>query len=119
MNVKVAAGPLTVAGVPRVDARVYTVVPDSGVFLALSVGTNPLTAKVVQNNTMPLREKQVVKGERRSIELPAVAVDVPAAKNLYLTVTPVADMFAGQRGLLPGALLLKDTSLSLHRTRSR
>ncbi len=93
--------------------------PDAGAFFALSVGTNPLTAKVVQNNTMPLREKRVLKGERRSIELPAIAVDVPAGKNLYLTVTPVADMFAGQRGPLPGALLLKDTTLSVHRTLSR
>ncbi|MGW1340739.1 alpha/beta hydrolase [Kribbella sp. NPDC002412] len=119
LNLKVATGPLTVSGVPRLDARVYTVLPDAGAFFALSVGTNPLTAKVVQNNTMPLREQRVLRGERRSIELPAIAVDVPAGKNLYLTVTPVADMFAGQRGLLPGALLLKDTSLSVHRTLSR
>ncbi|TDD19416.1 peptidase S15 [Kribbella turkmenica] len=119
VNVKVAAGPLTIAGVPRVDARVYTVLPDSGVFLALSVGTSPLTAKVVQNNTMPLREQRVVKGERRSIELPAIAVDVPAGKNLYLTVTPVADMYAGQRGPLPGVLLLRETTLRVHRILSR
>jgi hypothetical protein len=115
LSVKVATGPVTVAGVPRVDARVYTLLPDAGA----SVGTNPLTAKVVQNNTMPLREKRVVKGERRSIELPAIAVDVPAGKNLYLTVSPVADMFAGQGSPLPGALLLKDTTVSVHRTLSR
>ena len=119
LSVKVAAGPVTVAGVPRVDARVYTLLPDAGAFFALSVGTNPLTAKVVQNNTMPLREKRVVKGERRSIELPAIAVDVPAGQNLYLTVSPVADMFAGQGSPLPGALLLKDTTVSVHRTLSR
>jgi hypothetical protein len=119
LNLKVATGPITVAGVPRLDARVYTMVPDSGAFFALSVGTSPLNAKVVQNNTMPLREKRVVKGERRSIELPAIAVDVPAGKNLYLTVSPVADMFAGQRGPLPGALLLKDSTLRVHRTLSR
>jgi hypothetical protein len=119
LSVKVAAGPLTVAGVPRIDAGVYTLLPDAGAFFALSVGTNPLTAKVVQNNTMPLRETRVVNGERRSIELPAIAVDVPAGKNLYLTVSPVADMFAGQRGPLPGALLLKDATLSVHRTLSR
>ena len=33
-------------------------------------------------------------------------------KNLYLTVTPVADMYAGQRGPLPGALLLKNATLT-------
>jgi ABC-2 type transport system ATP-binding protein len=115
LNLKVAKGPITVAGTPRIDAKVYTLVPDSGAFFALSVGKNPLTAKVVQNNTMPLREERVVKGARRSIELPAIAVDVPAGQNLYLTVTPVADMFAGQRGPLPGALLLKGGTLSIHR----
>ena len=86
--------------------------PDSGAFFALSVGTNPLTARVVQNNTMPLREKHVARGVQRTIELPAIAVDVPAGKNLYLTVTPVADMYAGQRGPLPGALLLKNATLT-------
>ena len=55
---------------------------------------------------------------QRTIELPAIAVDVPARKNLYLTVTPVADMYAGQRGPLPGALLLKNVTLT-YRTLSR
>jgi ABC-2 type transport system ATP-binding protein len=54
----------------------------------------------------------------RTVELAAVAVDVPAGKNLYLTVSPVADMFAGQRGPLPGALLLKTATLT-YRTLSR
>ena len=119
LNLKVAAGPLTIAGVPRIDAKVYSLLPDAGAFFALSVGANALTAKVVQDNTMPLRERRVLKGQSRSIELPAIAVDVPAGKNLYLTVTPVADMFVGQRGPLPGALLLKGATLSVHRTLSR
>ncbi|MFC9692911.1 CocE/NonD family hydrolase [Kribbella sp. NPDC056951] len=118
VNVKIAAGPLTVAGTPRVTANVYTIVPRTPAFLALSVGTNPLTARVIQNNTMPLREKRAAHGTRRTIELPAIAVDVPAGQNLYLTVSPVADMFAGQRAPLPGALLLKNTTVS-YRTISR
>jgi len=119
LNLKVAAGPLTIAGVPRIDAKVYSLLPDAGAFFALSVGANALTAQVVQDHTMPLRERRVLKGQSRSIELPAIAVDVPAGKNLYLTVTPVADMFVGQRGPLPGALLLKGATLSVHRTLSR
>ncbi|GAB3925347.1 hypothetical protein GCM10029976_018460 [Kribbella albertanoniae] len=67
---------------------------------------------------MPLREKRAAHGVRRTIELPAIAVDVPAGQNLYLTVSPVADMFAGQRAPLPGALLLKNTTVS-YRTISR
>ena len=118
LNLKIATGPLTVAGTPHLSAKVYTLVPDSGAFFALSVSTNPLTARVVQNNTMPLREKHVAKGVERTIELPAIALDVPAGKNLYLTVTPVADMYAGQRGPLPGALLLKNVTLT-YRTLSR
>ncbi|GAA0618362.1 alpha/beta fold hydrolase [Kribbella sandramycini] len=118
VSVKVASGPLTVAGTPYVTANVYTVVPRSGAFFALSVGTSPLTARVVQNNTMPLRERKAAHGVRRTIELPAIAVDVPAGKNLYLTVAPVADMYAGQRGPLPGALLLKNTTVS-YRTLSK
>ncbi len=118
VNVKIAAGPLTVAGTPRVSANVYTIVPRTPAFLALSVGTSPLTARVIQHNTLPLREKRAAHGVRRTIELPAIAVDVPAGQNLYLTVSPVADMFAGQRAPLPGALLLKNTTVS-YRTISR
>ncbi|MGW6275922.1 CocE/NonD family hydrolase [Kribbella sp. NPDC055071] len=113
LNLKIAAGPLTVTGTPRISAKVYTLVPQSSAFFALSVGTNPLTARVVQNNTMPLREQHVAKGVRRTIELPAIAVDVPAGQNLYLTVSPLADMYAGQRAPLPAALLLKNATLSL------
>ncbi|MEU4193924.1 CocE/NonD family hydrolase [Kribbella sp. NPDC026611] len=114
LNLKLAKGPITVAGTPHLTANVYTVVPQSAAYFALSVGTNPLTAKVVQNNTMPLREKHAARGVRRTIELPAIAVDVPAGQNLYLTVAPLADMYAGQRGPIPGALLLKHGVLTVH-----
>jgi len=114
VNVRVARGPITVAGVARLDATVTSMRPDSGAFFALSVGTSPLDAKVVQNNTMPLREKMVVTGARRSIELPGIAVDVPAGKSLFLTVAPVADMYAGQNGRIPAPLRLDDATLYLH-----
>lgn len=117
VNIRLARGPITVAGVPRVDARVSSLLPDSGAFFALSVGTSPLDAKVVQNNTMPLREKSVVHDAQRSIELPGVAVDVPAGESLFLTVSPVADMYAGQNGRLPGVLKLEDTTVKVHRVR--
>ncbi|MFI5736560.1 CocE/NonD family hydrolase [Kribbella sp. NPDC051587] len=118
VSVKIAAGPLTVAGTPHVTANVYTIVPRTPAFLALSVGASPLTARVIQNNTLPLREKRAAHGVRRTIELPAIAVDVPAGQNLYLTVSPIADMYAGQRAPLPGALLLKNTTVS-YRTISK
>ena len=114
VNLPIAKGPVTIAGTPMLTADVYTVIPRSGAYFALSVGTSPLTAKVVQNNTMPLREKATARGVRRTIELPAVAVDVPPGQNLYLTVAPIADMYAGQRGPLPGVMMLKNGVLSVH-----
>ncbi|WP_327634284.1 acetylxylan esterase [Kribbella sp. NBC_00482] len=117
VNLPIAKGPITIAGTPTLSADVYTVIPRSAAYFALSVGKNPLTAKVVQNNTMPLREKYTARGVRRTIELPSIAVDVPAGQNLYLTVAPIADMYAGQRGPLPGVMMLKNGSLSVHLAR--
>ncbi|NUR95037.1 MAG: peptidase S15, partial [Kribbellaceae bacterium] len=117
VNLPIAKGPLTIAGTPTVTADVFTVIPQSAAYFALSVGKNPLTAKVVQNNTMPLREKHTARGVRRTFELPAIAVDVPAGQNLYLTVAPVADMYAGQRGPLPGVMMLKNGILRVHKVR--
>ncbi|MFD7157249.1 CocE/NonD family hydrolase [Kribbella sp. NPDC059898] len=117
VNLPIAKGPITIAGTPAVTANVYTIIPQSAAYFALSVGTNPLTAKVVQNNTMPLREQRAAHGVRRTFELPAIAVDVPKGQNLYLTVAPIADMYAGQRGPLPGLMMLKNGSLSVHQVR--
>ncbi|RZT26287.1 X-Pro dipeptidyl-peptidase-like protein [Kribbella sp. VKM Ac-2569] len=117
VNLPIAKGPITIAGTPTLTADVYTVIPRSAAYFALSVGKNPLTARVVQNNTMPLREKYTARGVRRTIELPAIAVDVPAGQNLYLTVAPIADMYAGQRGPLPGVMMLKNGTLSVHVSR--
>jgi hypothetical protein len=116
INLEVAKGPITVAGVPRLEAKVSSLLPDAGAFFALSVGSTPLDAKIVQNNTMPLREQRVVHGARRSIDLPGIAVDVPAGKSLFLTVSPVADMYAGQNGRVPNVLKLDHTTLTLHRS---
>jgi hypothetical protein len=114
VNLPIAKGPITVAGTPKLTADVYTVVPRSAAYFALSVGTSPLTAKVVQNNTLPLREERTARGVRRTVELPAIAVDVPPGQNLYLTVAPLADMYAGQRGPIPGVMMLKNGVLTLH-----
>jgi ABC-2 type transport system ATP-binding protein len=113
--VPVADGPISLAGSVRLSATVSSPVPDSRAFFALSVGTTPLDARIVQNNTMPLREARIVHRARRTIELPAVAVDVPAGKQLFLTVSPVADMFTGQTSRIPGVLRLDHVKLELNR----
>lgn len=106
-------GPVTVAGQPFVTAAVTSAGVDNRAFLALSVGTSPADAKVVANNTMPLREALPVVGADRAIELPAIAVDVPEGQSLFLTVSPVSDMFATHGSRTPGALVLDRTTVHL------
>ena len=110
---ELAAGPLRVAGSPTVDALVTALGADTRAFFALSVGTSPADAKIVQNNSLPLHELLPVVGEARSIELPSIAVDVPAGQKLFLTVSPVADMFAGHGSRTPGAFLLEDVKVNV------
>ena len=111
--VPVAAGPLTISGIPRVTAKVTSLGLDDRSFLALAVGTSPLDAKVVQHNTMPLRLPQPVTGAARTIELPGIAVQVPAGSNLYLLASPVSDMFASHTARTPGRITLADTVVKL------
>ncbi|WP_309112830.1 alpha/beta fold hydrolase [Saccharothrix sp.] len=109
--VKIADGPLTVAGSPSLDASITTLGLDSRAFFALSVGTSPLDAKVIQNNVLPHREKGLAFGARRNIELPAVAATVPAGQSLFLTVSPVSDMFLLHGSRTPYAMVLKDVAV--------
>jgi pimeloyl-ACP methyl ester carboxylesterase len=102
--VKLVEGPLRVAGSSFVTAKVTAAGVNNRAFFALAVGTSAADAKIVQNNVMPLNEPLPVVGVNRSIELPAVAVDVPAGQSLFLYVTPVDDMFAGMGSRTPGAL---------------
>jgi ABC-2 type transport system ATP-binding protein len=113
-HLEVAAGPLKVSGVPTLDATVTSVGADQRVFFALSVGTNAADAQVVQNNVMPLRELLPVVGAKRTVELPGVAVEVPAGKKLFLTISPVSDMFAGHGSTrTPGVVALQDLRLNV------
>jgi len=110
---ELAAGPLRVAGTPTVDALVTALGADTRAFFALSVGTSPADAKVVQNNTLPLRELLPVVGAKRTIELPSIAVDVPAGKKLFLTISPIADMFGGHGSRTPGAFVLENVKVNV------
>ena len=108
-----AAGPLKVAGSPTVTAKVTAAGVDTRAFFALSVGTSPADAQIVQNNTLPFQSLLPVVGETLTITLPSMAVDVPAGKKLFLTVSPVADMFGGHGSRTPGAILLEDVSVNV------
>ncbi|MGH3367578.1 MAG: alpha/beta fold hydrolase [Nocardioidaceae bacterium] len=111
--VKIADGPLTVAGTPYLEAAVTALGLDSRAFFALSVGSSPPDARVVQNNVLPHRETRLNTPTRRTIELPSVAVEVPAGQSLFLTVSPVSDMFAAHGSRTPGAMSLDDVTVRL------
>ena len=111
---QIAAGPLTIAGIPTVSTEVSTAGADQRVFFAISVGDSPATAQVVQNNMMPLRELLPAIQQKRTIELPGIAVKVPAGQFAYLTVSPVSDMFAGHGSTrTPGLVGLDDLVVNL------
>lgn len=110
---KIADGPLSVAGTPFVDATLTTVGVDARAFLALSVGSSPADAQIVQNNMMPVRSMTPVSGEARTIELPAVAVEVPDGQSLFLTLSPFSDMSFGHGSRAPGAIVLDSVTVRL------
>ncbi|HWH32358.1 MAG TPA: CocE/NonD family hydrolase [Egibacteraceae bacterium] len=108
-HLHLAAGPLRVAGVPVLEADVTTVGADQRVFFGLSVGETPATARVVHNNLLPLRELLPIVREGRVLELAGMAVDVPAGQHLYLTVSPLSDMYFGHGSTrTPGAVTLEN-----------
>ncbi|HEY0641974.1 MAG TPA: peptidase S15, partial [Nocardioides sp.] len=110
----IAQGPLTIAGSPTLDGTLTTLGLDNRAFLALSVGTSPADAKIVQNNMLPIRESGIVIDKpRRGVELPSVAVDVPAGQTLFLTVSPISDMAAGFGSRVVGAMRMKDVVVHL------
>ncbi|MCW2735423.1 alpha/beta fold hydrolase [Nocardioides sp.] len=110
----VAQGPITIAGSPTLDGKITTLGLDNRAFLALSVGTSPADARIVQNNMLPIRENGIaINKPRTGIQLPSVAVDVPAGQTLFLTVSPVSDMYAGFGSRVVGAMKLKDVVLHL------
>ncbi len=113
MSTEVAAGPLRIAGRSYWSGTVTTLGPDTRAFFALAVGTSPADARIVQNNMLPLREPEMVSGVHRRMELPSVAVDVPAGQKLFLMASPQQDMFAGMSSRTPGVIQITDLKVEL------
>ena len=114
VHMELASGPTTIAGIPRLAADVTTLGVEQRVFFALSVGENPATARVVQNNMMPLREPDPVTGAAREIELPGVAVEVEEGESVYLTASAVSDMSFGHGSVrTPGVVTLEDLTVDV------
>jgi ABC-2 type transport system ATP-binding protein len=113
-HLEIASGPMKISGVPTLDATVTSAGVDQRVFFAISVGDSPATAQIVSNNVMPLRELLPVVGQRRAIELPGFAIEIPAGQRAFLTVSPVSDMFAGHGSIrTPGVVALEDMTVNL------
>ena len=115
LHLPIGQGPLTIAGVPKLSGRVTSAALDGRAFFGLAIGTTPADARVVHNNLLPLRRALPVTDAPFEIELPGVVAEVPEGKNLYLTVTPVSDLFFAHGSRTPGALVLTDVKLELPR----
>jgi ABC-2 type transport system ATP-binding protein len=108
-----AKGPIRIAGTPYLEGTMYAAGVNNRAFYALGVGTSPADAKVVQGNVLPINELLPVAGEKRSIELPSVAIDVPAGQSLFVMAMATNDMFLGFGNRTPGAVVLQDAVVRL------
>jgi pimeloyl-ACP methyl ester carboxylesterase len=113
LHLPIAEGPITASGIPTLSGTLTALGVDTRAFFGLSIGTTPADAMVVSNNLMPLHRLLPVQDEAFKIELPGVAVEVPEGQSLFLTVTPVSDMFFGHGSRTPGAFLLSDLAVGI------
>jgi pimeloyl-ACP methyl ester carboxylesterase len=113
IHLPLVAEPFTYAGVPTLEGTVVSTGLDARAFFGLAVGTTPAEAKVVHNNLMPLRQIMPTTGEKFRIELPGVAVKVPEGQQLFLTMTPVSDIYFGHGSRTPSAMVLSDLKVTL------
>ena len=113
LNFEVAQGPLTVTGVPTLEGTATALGLDSRAFVGLSIGTSPANARVIDNQLMPLRVLRQSVDVPFSIDLSGVAIEVPEGQSLFLTITPISDMFAGTGARTSAGLVLSDVELSL------
>ena len=113
IHLPVTQGPLTVAGVPELSGTVASTNIDGRAFFGLSMGTTPADARVIQNNLLPLRQVMPTAGNKFRIELPGVAARVPKGQSLFLTISPISDMYFGHGSRTPAAMLLSDLDVKL------
>lgn len=107
-------GPITITGIPTVEADVTTLAQEGRAFFALAVGATPADARIIGNNMLPVRAALSPDPVRRTIELPGIAVTVPEGQSLFLTVSPVSDMSFGHGSRLPGAMTFDNVQVHVH-----
>ena len=113
LHISVAQGARVLAGVPTLKGKVTTAGLDARVFFGLSIGTTPADATVIQNNLLPLHRMLPGQDQKFAIELPGVVAKVPKGQSLFLTVSPVSDMYFGHASRTPGGIVLSDLKLTL------
>ena len=113
LHFEVASGPTTISGVPSISGTATALGLDSRAFLGLSVGTSPADARVIDNQLTPLRILRQSVDTPFDIDLAGLAIELEEGESLFLTVTPVADMFAGTGSRTSAGLVLSDVELSL------
>ena len=110
----VAEGPVSIAGSAHLTGLLTTLgVGTHRAYYGLAIGSSPLDARLVQNNVYPLSVEGPVSGEETTVELPAVAVDVPEGQSLYLIASGVSETFVGTSGRTPGVVTLDETVVHL------
>ena len=105
----VAAGPIRVAGTPYLTGSLTALGVGNRAFYGLAIGSSPADAQLVQDNVLPLNAPQPVSGQPWRVDLPSVAVNVPAGQSLYVIASPVSDTFTAMGSRTPGAVVLADT----------
>ncbi|HEV3472936.1 MAG TPA: alpha/beta fold hydrolase [Actinomycetota bacterium] len=113
MHLPLADGPMTLAGIPRLSGKVTSAGLDARAFFGLAVGATPGDATVIDNNLMPLRRIMPGQDQKFSIELAGVSIEIPDGQSLFLTITPVSDMFFGHGSRTPGGLVLSGLQVAV------
>ncbi len=113
VHIPIAKGPIDVAGIPKLRATISSLGVENRLFAGLSVGTTPLTAQVVQNNLLPIRHVGVARRVPIEAELPGAGVRVAEGQTLYLTLTPISDMFLLTGSRVPGGMTFHDITVDL------
>ena len=110
---KIADGPLRIAGTSYLSGTVTAAGVNNRAFYALGIGTSPADAKIVQGDMYPWSSLLPVTSAPVKIELPSVAVDVPAGQSLFLITAATNDMYAGFGSRTPGAVVIQDATVAL------
>ena len=109
----VAAGPLSLAGVPSLTFTATTADTDARLFWGLAVGTSPDDARLIDGQWTPTRLEGPVLGAAVSTDLGGLVDELAQDETLYLVVSPSSDQYVGHASRSVGAVVLDDVQLGL------